>query len=174
VIDFAYAVPLPTVGNSEVGCKINGKFATLVRTNCRNGDEVEVLTSKSIGAATIGSWEVIWFGFAVDRQGRALRSAAANRNSGARLNIAGLRPAASSNPTVRRAPRIRNIPTTSGRGALPRAGFGTSIEEVMASVGARRAGRASRRRRVAMIPDYRERSGWLAVWRKGKKSRGQN
>jgi len=44
VIDFAYAVHTD-VGNSAVGCKINGKFAPL-SSELQNGDEVEVLTSK--------------------------------------------------------------------------------------------------------------------------------
>jgi guanosine-3',5'-bis(diphosphate) 3'-pyrophosphohydrolase len=45
VIDFAYAVHTD-VGNSAVGCKINGKFAPL-SSELQNGDEVEVLTSKA-------------------------------------------------------------------------------------------------------------------------------
>jgi guanosine-3',5'-bis(diphosphate) 3'-pyrophosphohydrolase len=40
VIDFAYAVHTD-VGNSAVGCKINGKFAPL-SSELQNGDEVEV------------------------------------------------------------------------------------------------------------------------------------
>ncbi|MET0720723.1 MAG: RelA/SpoT family protein, partial [Tardiphaga sp.] len=43
VVDFAYAVHTD-VGNSAVGCKINGKFAPL-SSELQNGDEVEVLTS---------------------------------------------------------------------------------------------------------------------------------
>ncbi len=45
VIDFAYAVHTD-VGNSAVGCKINGKFAPL-SSELQNGDEVEVLTSEA-------------------------------------------------------------------------------------------------------------------------------
>src|ERR1700743_2917797 len=48
VIDCAYAVH-PDVGNSAVGCKINGKFAPL-SSELQNGDEVEVLTSKAQAA----------------------------------------------------------------------------------------------------------------------------
>ena len=51
MIDFAYAVHTD-VGNSAVGCKINGKFAPL-SSELQNGDEVEVLTSDAqILAAT--------------------------------------------------------------------------------------------------------------------------
>ncbi len=49
-IDFAYAVHTD-VGNSAVGCKINGKIAPLV-SELHNGDEVEIITSEAqTGAA---------------------------------------------------------------------------------------------------------------------------
>ena len=48
MIDFAYAVHTD-VGNSAVGCKINGKFAPL-SSELQNGDEVEVLTSQAQSA----------------------------------------------------------------------------------------------------------------------------
>ncbi|MGY4453419.1 ppGpp synthetase/RelA/SpoT-type nucleotidyltransferase [Bradyrhizobium sp. i1.3.1] len=48
VIDFAYAVHTD-VGNSAVGCKINGQFAPL-SSELQNGDEVEVLTSEAQAA----------------------------------------------------------------------------------------------------------------------------
>jgi guanosine-3',5'-bis(diphosphate) 3'-pyrophosphohydrolase len=54
VIDFAYAVHTD-VGNSAVGCKINGKFAPL-SSELQNGDEVEVLTSKAQSAPP-SAWE---------------------------------------------------------------------------------------------------------------------
>src|SRR6202041_808971 len=54
VIDFAYAVHTD-VGNSAVGCKINGKFAPL-SSELRNGDEVEVLTSEAQSAPP-SAWE---------------------------------------------------------------------------------------------------------------------
>ena len=52
VIDFAYAVHTD-VGNSAVGCKINGKFAPL-SSELQNGDEVEVLTSRAPVGAAVG------------------------------------------------------------------------------------------------------------------------
>src|SRR6202035_4878628 len=54
VIDFAYAVHTG-VGNSAVGCKINGKFAPL-SSELQNGDEVEVLTSEAQSAPP-SAWE---------------------------------------------------------------------------------------------------------------------
>src|SRR5438034_10754398 len=54
VIDFAYAVHTD-VGNSAVGCKINGKFAPL-SSELQNGDEVEVLTSQAQSAPP-SAWE---------------------------------------------------------------------------------------------------------------------
>src|SRR6185369_17272863 len=54
VIDFAYAVHTD-VGNSAVGCKINGKFAPL-SSELQNGDEVEVLTSEAQSAPP-SAWE---------------------------------------------------------------------------------------------------------------------
>ena len=53
VIDFAYAVHTD-VGNSAVGCKINGKFAPLTSV-LQNGDEVEVLTS-AVQSAPPSAW----------------------------------------------------------------------------------------------------------------------
>src|SRR5579871_2343210 len=54
VIDFAYAVHTD-VGNSAVGCKINGKFAPL-SSELQNGDEVEVLTSDAQSSPP-SAWE---------------------------------------------------------------------------------------------------------------------
>src|ERR1700687_3122523 len=54
VIDFAYAVHTD-VGNSAVGCKINGKFAPLP-SELQNGDEVEVMTSRAQSAPP-SAWE---------------------------------------------------------------------------------------------------------------------
>ena len=56
VIDFAYAVHTD-VGNSAVGCKINGKFSPL-SSELQNGDEVEVLTSEAQSAPP-SAWETL-------------------------------------------------------------------------------------------------------------------
>src|SRR6202008_4953087 len=53
-IDFAYAVHTD-VGNTAVGCKINGKFAPL-SSELQNGDEVEVLTSDAQSSPP-SAWE---------------------------------------------------------------------------------------------------------------------
>ena len=55
-IDFAYAVHTD-VGNSAVGCKINGKIAPLV-SELANGDEVEIITSKA-QTAPPAAWESV-------------------------------------------------------------------------------------------------------------------
>ena len=52
-IDFAYAVHTD-VGNSAVGCKINGRNAPLL-TELQNGDEVEIVRSK--GQVPPAAWE---------------------------------------------------------------------------------------------------------------------
>lgn len=54
-IDFAYAVHTD-VGNTAVGCKINGSIAPLV-SELKNGDEVEIITSKA--QTPPGAWESI-------------------------------------------------------------------------------------------------------------------
>lgn len=54
-IDFAYAVHTD-VGNTAVGCKINGTIAPLV-SELKNGDEVEIITSKA--QSPPGAWETI-------------------------------------------------------------------------------------------------------------------
>ncbi len=54
-IDFAYAVHTD-VGNTAVGCKINGTVAPLV-SELKNGDEVEIITSKA--QTPPGAWETI-------------------------------------------------------------------------------------------------------------------
>ncbi|MGQ3671025.1 RelA/SpoT family protein [Xanthobacter sp. TB0136] len=54
-IDFAYAVHTD-VGNTAVGCKINGSIAPLV-SELKSGDEVEIITSKA--QTPPGAWETI-------------------------------------------------------------------------------------------------------------------
>src|SRR5262249_47873872 len=55
-IDFAYAVHTD-IGNHAIGCKINGQVAPLVSV-LNNGDEVEIITSKSQTAPPT-AWESI-------------------------------------------------------------------------------------------------------------------
>ena len=62
VVDFAYAVH-SEIGNSCIGARVNGKFVG-VRHLLKNGDEIEVLTSKSHKPSRD------WLGFA--KTGRAL------------------------------------------------------------------------------------------------------
>ena len=54
-IDFAYAVHT-SVGDSCVGCKVNGRHATLV-TELKNGDEVEIMRSEA--QVPPQAWEAI-------------------------------------------------------------------------------------------------------------------
>ena len=54
-IDFAYAVHT-SVGDSCVGCKINGRHATLV-TRLNNGDEVQIIRSEA--QSPPAAWEAI-------------------------------------------------------------------------------------------------------------------
>jgi GTP pyrophosphokinase len=141
VIDFAYAVHTD-VGNSAVGCKINGKFAPL-SSELQNGDEVEVIISGA-QAAPPSAWETL----AVTGKARAaIRRAtrAAVRDQYAELG----------RHIVERLFARAKIDYADDKlkGALPRLAR-TSIEEVMASVG-RGELRSSDVAR-AMYPDYKE------------------
>jgi guanosine-3',5'-bis(diphosphate) 3'-pyrophosphohydrolase len=141
VIDFAFAVHTD-VGNSAVGCKINGKFAPL-SSELQNGDEVLVLTSR-VQTAPPSAWEEL----AVTGKARAaIRRAtrAAMRDQYAALG----------RRIVERLFVRAKIDYSEEKltGALPRLAR-TSIDEVMASVG-RGEMRASDVAR-AMYPDYKE------------------
>src|SRR5205807_6935628 len=63
-IDFAYAVHTD-IGNTAVGCKINGKIAPL-GSELVSGDEVEIITSKTQSAPPAA-----WEGLAVTGKARA-------------------------------------------------------------------------------------------------------
>jgi guanosine-3',5'-bis(diphosphate) 3'-pyrophosphohydrolase len=141
VIDFAYAVHTD-VGNSAVGCKINGKFAPL-SSELQNGDEVEVLTSQAQSAPP-SAWESL----AVTGKARAaIRRAtrAAVRDQYAALG----------RRIVDRLFTRAKIEYADDKlkGALPRLAR-NSIEDVLASVG-RGELKASDVAR-AMYPDYKE------------------
>jgi guanosine-3',5'-bis(diphosphate) 3'-pyrophosphohydrolase len=141
VIDFAYAVHTD-VGNSAVGCKINGKFAPL-SSELQNGDEVEVLTSQA-QAAPPSAWESLAVtGKARAAIRRATRTAVRDQYAGLGRRI------------VERLFVRAKIEYADDKlkGALPRLAR-ASIEDVMASVG-RGEMKASDVAR-AMYPDYKE------------------
>jgi GTP diphosphokinase / guanosine-3',5'-bis(diphosphate) 3'-diphosphatase len=141
VIDFAYAVHTD-VGNSAVGCKINGKFAPL-SSELQNGDEVEVLTSKA-QAAPPSAWESLAVtGKARAAIRRATRTAVRDQYAGLGRRI------------VERLFARAKIEYADDKlkGALPRLAR-ASIDDVMASVG-RGEMKASDVAR-AMYPDYKE------------------
>jgi GTP diphosphokinase / guanosine-3',5'-bis(diphosphate) 3'-diphosphatase len=141
VIDFAYAVHTD-VGNSAVGCKINGKFAPL-SSELQNGDEVEVLTSKA-QAAPPSAWESLAVtGKARAAIRRATRTAVRDQYAGLGRRI------------VERLFVRAKIEYADDKlkGALPRLAR-ASIDDVMASVG-RGEMKASDVAR-AMYPDYKE------------------
>ncbi|MGB3273896.1 MAG: bifunctional (p)ppGpp synthetase/guanosine-3',5'-bis(diphosphate) 3'-pyrophosphohydrolase [Xanthobacteraceae bacterium] len=141
VIDFAYAVHTD-VGNSAVGCKINGKFAPL-SSELQNGDEVEVLTSPA-QAAPPAAWETLAVtGKARAAIRRATRAAVRDQYVSLGRRI------------VERLFTRAKVDYHDDKltGALPRLAR-NSIEDVMASVG-RGELKASDVAR-AMYPDYKE------------------
>src|SRR5690242_14729811 len=141
VIDFAYAVHTD-VGNSAVGCKINGKFAPL-SSELQNGDEVEVLTSEAQGAPP-----AVWEQLAVTGKARAAIRRATR--TAVRDQYAGL-----GRRIVERLFERAKMDYADDKlkGALPRLAR-SSIEDVMAAVG-RGEIKASDVAR-AMYPDYKE------------------
>jgi GTP diphosphokinase / guanosine-3',5'-bis(diphosphate) 3'-diphosphatase len=141
VIDFAYAVHTD-VGNSAVGCKINGKFAPL-SSELQNGDEVEVLTSQAQSAPP-SAWEALAVtGKARAAIRRATRAAVRDQYAGLGRRI------------IDRLFARAKIEYADDKlkGALPRLAR-TSIEDVLVSVG-RGELKASDVAR-AMYPDYKE------------------
>jgi guanosine-3',5'-bis(diphosphate) 3'-pyrophosphohydrolase len=140
-IDFAYAVHTD-VGNTAVGCKINGKIAPLL-SELANGDEVEIITSKA-QAAPPAAWEsIVVTGKARAAIRRATRTAVRQQYAGLGRRI------------VERLFERAKIEYTDEKllGALPRLAR-ASIEDVLAAVG-RGEMKASDVAR-AMYPDYKE------------------
>jgi guanosine-3',5'-bis(diphosphate) 3'-pyrophosphohydrolase len=140
-IDFAYAVHTD-VGNTVVGCKINGQIAPLV-SELSNGDEVEILTSKA-QVAPPAAWEsIVVTGKARAAIRRATRAAVRHQYAGLGRRI------------VERlfARAKKDYADDKLQGALPRLAR-ASIEDVMAAVG-RGEMKASDVAR-AVYPDYKE------------------
>jgi GTP diphosphokinase / guanosine-3',5'-bis(diphosphate) 3'-diphosphatase len=148
-IDFAYAVHTD-VGNTAIGCKINGKIAPLT-SELVNGDEVEILTSKA-QLAPPAAWEsIVVTGKARAAIRRATRMAVREQYAGLGRRI------------VERLCQRAKIAYSDEKltGALPRLAR-SSLEEVMAAVG-RSELKASDVAR-AMYPDYKEeRAAAMAV-----------
>ena len=153
-IDFAYAVHTD-VGNTAVGCKINGQIAPL-GSEIINGDEVEILTSQA-QIAPPAAWEsIVVTGKARAAIRRATRAAVRTQYSGLGRRI------------VERLFQRAKIAYADEKltGALPRLAR-ASIEEVMSAVG-RGELKASDVAR-AMYPDYKEeRAAAMAVKRKSE------
>jgi guanosine-3',5'-bis(diphosphate) 3'-pyrophosphohydrolase len=157
-IDFAYAVHTD-VGNTAVGCKINGKIAPLV-SELANGDEVEILTSRA-QLVPPAAWEsIVVTGKARAAIRRATRAAVRKQYAGLGRRI------------VERlfARAKKEYSDEKLQGALPRLAR-ASIDDVMAAVG-RGEMKASDVAR-AMYPDYKEEraapppppkeSGWFGL-----------
>src|SRR5215471_1519599 len=140
-IDFAYAVHTD-VGNSAVGCKINGKFAPL-SSELQNGDEVEVLTSDAQSTPP-SAWESLAVtGKARAAIRRATRAAVRNQYAGLGRRI-----------VERLCQRAKIVYSDEKlQGALARLAR-SSVEEVMSSVGRGEMSAADVVR--AMYPDYKE------------------
>jgi guanosine-3',5'-bis(diphosphate) 3'-pyrophosphohydrolase len=141
VIDFAYAVHTD-VGNSAVGCKINGKFAPL-SSELQNGDEVEVLTSDAQSSPPT-AWE------SLARTGKARAAIRRATRTAVRDQYAGL-----GRRLVERLFARAKIEYADDKlkGALPRLAR-ASIDDVLAAVG-RGEMKASDVAR-AVYPDYKE------------------
>jgi GTP diphosphokinase / guanosine-3',5'-bis(diphosphate) 3'-diphosphatase len=140
-IDFAYAVHTD-IGNTAVGCKINGKIAPLT-SELVNGDEVEIVSSKA-QAAPPAAWEsIVVTGKARAAIRRATRAAVRRQYAGLGRRI------------VERLFQRAKIAYSdeSLTGALSRLAR-ASVDDVMAAVG-RSELKASDVAR-AMYPDYKE------------------
>jgi GTP diphosphokinase / guanosine-3',5'-bis(diphosphate) 3'-diphosphatase len=140
-IDFAYAVHTD-VGNTAVGCKINGQIAPLV-SELSNGDEVEILTAKAQTAPPTAWESIVVTGKARAAIRRATRAAVRQQYAGLGRRI-----------VERLFTRAKKEYADERlQGALPRLAR-ASVEDVMAAVG-RGEMKASDVAR-AVYPDYKE------------------
>src|SRR3954470_10618323 len=137
-IDFAYAVHTD-VGNTAVGCKINGRMAPLL-TELANGDEVEIV--RADGQTPPAAWEsLVVTGKARAAIRRATRSAVRRQYAGLGRQIL--------ERAFERAGKT--LSDEKLKGALPRLAR-SSVEDVLAAVGRGEmfSGDAVR----AVYPDY--------------------
>ena len=162
-IDFAYAVHTD-VGNAATGCKINGKTSPLM-SELQNGDEVEILISKSQKSPPTAWESIVVTGKARAAIRRATRVAVRTQYSGLGRKLV--------ERLCQRAKREYSDERLAG--ALPRLAR-SSLDDVFSAVG-RQEMKASDVVR-AMYPDYREdravaapppktESGWFGL-RKSK------
>ena len=148
-IDFAYAVHTD-VGNTAIGCKINGKIAPLT-SEIVNGDEVEIIVSKAQTAPPAARESIVVTGKARAAIRRATRASVREQYAGLGRRI------------VERLFQRAKIAYSDEKltGALPRLAR-ASLEDVMSAVG-RGELKASDVAR-AMYPDYKEeRAAAMAV-----------
>ncbi|WP_341991104.1 bifunctional (p)ppGpp synthetase/guanosine-3',5'-bis(diphosphate) 3'-pyrophosphohydrolase [Azorhizobium sp. AG788] len=120
-IDFAYAVHTD-IGNTAVGCKINGTIAPLV-SELKNGDEVEIITSKA--QTPPGAWETI----AVTGKARAAVRRATR--TAVRAQYAGLGRKIAERAFARAGKAFSEESVAKGMPRLAR----TAVEDVFAAVG---------------------------------------
>jgi GTP diphosphokinase / guanosine-3',5'-bis(diphosphate) 3'-diphosphatase len=140
-IDFAYAVHTD-IGNTAVGCKINGQIAPLT-SELVNGDEVEILISRA-QTAPPAAWEAI---VVTGKARAAIRRAT---RVAVRMQYAGLGRRIVERLFQRAKMNYSDEKLTGALSRLARA----SVEDVMAAVG-RSELKASDVAR-AMYPDYKE------------------
>ncbi|MCG7394693.1 bifunctional (p)ppGpp synthetase/guanosine-3',5'-bis(diphosphate) 3'-pyrophosphohydrolase [Microvirga sp. ACRRW] len=139
-IDFAYAVHTD-VGNTAVGCKINGRMSPLL-TELQNGDEVEIVRSE--GQTPPAAWEsLVVTGKARASIRRATRAAVRRQYTGLGHQIL--------ERAFERAGRAFSDEKL--KGALPRLAR-VSVEDVLAAVG--RGEMFSGDVVRAVYPDYKE------------------
>ncbi len=138
-IDFAYAVHT-SIGNTAVGCKINGQIASLLSA-LQNGDEVEILRSDS--QTPPAAWEgLVRTGKARSAIRRATRAAAAQQYGALGSHVL-------ERTFVRSGHRFSLDAITA---ALPRLAYG-SLEELLTAVG--RGEVTSTDVMHAVYPDYK-------------------
>ncbi|HQF30467.1 MAG TPA: bifunctional (p)ppGpp synthetase/guanosine-3',5'-bis(diphosphate) 3'-pyrophosphohydrolase, partial [Hyphomicrobiales bacterium] len=160
-IDFAYAVHTD-VGNTCVGCKINGKIMPLV-SELSNGDEVEIVCSKA--QVPPAAWEsVVVTGKARSAIRRATRAAVRRQYTGLGRQIL--------DRAFERAGKV--FSEDSLKGGLPRLAH-NNVEDMLAAVGRGEVAAADVIR--AVYPDFQESratgrratpdDGWFGLKRAG-------